>query len=161
MTPSTHPSTPPAFLGLSWNLVQKLINSDMQNSIVIFIMFCQQPVILFLQNSMVNLVFCFWLYLFLRGLFQKLKIVIFSIKNKLFGLIWSTISKLFLMLKFHTKTNLNLQNSMVALFFFYFRLKIPYSGQICSKNQNYSSWNLVPRLFWMCKIQWWYSLFLF
>ena len=65
-------------------------------------------------------------------------------------------------LKFGTYTNSNMQNSMLIFTFSVFDRKFPFWANLVQKIKVISlSWNLVPRLIQICKIQWWCSLFLF
>ena len=65
-------------------------------------------------------------------------------------------------LKFGTYTNMNMQNSMVVFTFSIFNRKYLFGGNLVEKIKLISfSWNLVPRLIWICTIQWWCWLFLF
>ena len=65
-------------------------------------------------------------------------------------------------LKFGTQSNLNMQNSMVMFTFSVFDQKYPFRAKLVQKTKILSlTWNLVPRLIQICKIQWWCSLFLF
>ena len=65
-------------------------------------------------------------------------------------------------LKFGTKTNWNMQNSMVVSSFSIFDWKYPFWSNLIQKIKIASlSWNLVPRLIQVCRIQWWWSLFQF
>ena len=65
-------------------------------------------------------------------------------------------------LKFGTYTNSNMQNSMVMFILSVFDWKYPFWANLVQKVKIISlSWNLVPRLIRVCRIQWWYSLFLF
>ena len=67
-----------------------------------------------------------------------------------------------LKLKFVTYTNSNMQNSMMLFTFFVFEWKYPFWANLVQKIKIISlSWKLVPTLIRACKIQWWYSLFLF
>ena len=64
--------------------------------------------------------------------------------------------------KIGTKTNLNMQNSMVVYTFSVLNQKNPFWANVVQKIKIASlSWNLVPRLIRICRIQWWCSLFLF
>ena len=63
-------------------------------------------------------------------------------------------------LKFGTETNSNKQNSMVLFTFSVFNRKYPFWVSLVQKLKIVSfSWNLVPGLIRICKIQWWYSFF--
>ena len=72
-----------------------------------------------------------------------------------------------LKLKFKTYTNLNMENWMVIFFvclflFFLFVLdwKQLFWVNLVPKFKSVSwSWNLVPYLYWICKIWWWCSFF--
>ena len=65
-------------------------------------------------------------------------------------------------LKFGTSANLNLQNSMVVFIFSVFDGKHPFWANVVQKIKIVSlRWNLVPRLIWICRIQWCSSRFLF
>ena len=65
-------------------------------------------------------------------------------------------------LKFGTDTNSNMQNSMVMFTFSVFDQKYPFWGNLVQKVKIISwSWNLVPRLIRIYRIQCWCSLFLF
>ena len=65
-------------------------------------------------------------------------------------------------LKFGTKTNSNMQKSLVGLTFFYFDGKHPVWVKLVQKIKTVTlSRNLVPRLIRICRIQRWCSLFLF
>ena len=71
-------------------------------------------------------------------------------------------------LNFGTKTNSNMHNSMVMLTFSVLTKNTLFGQILIQKTkivQNFKifilSWNLVPRLFRICKIWWWCSLFLF
>ena len=65
-------------------------------------------------------------------------------------------------LKFGTYTNSNMRNSMGKFTFSVFDGKYPFWANLVQKVKIISwSWNLVPRLIWICRIQWWRSLFLF
>ena len=65
-------------------------------------------------------------------------------------------------LKFGTWTNSNMQNSMVVSILFLVDWKYPFWTNLIQKIKIDSlSSNLVLRLIWKCRIQWWCSLFLF
>ena len=99
-----------------------------------------------MQNSMVMLNFSFFDW------------------EHLFRQIWSKNSKLLVWAEISHKTNLNMQNYVeniwCSLFLFYTRKTL--FRQIWSKKIKIISLsgNLVPRPIWICRIQWWYSLFL-
>ena len=58
-------------------------------------------------------------------------------------------------LKFVTKDNSNMQNSMIV-----FTFSLKYQANLVRKIKLVSfSWNLIPRLIRIWRIQWWYSLF--
>ena len=62
--------------------------------------------------------------------------------------------------KFGTYTNSNMQNSMAMFTFYVLIWKYSFWVNLVPKFKIASlSWNLVPRLFWMCKIQWWCFFF--
>ena len=64
-------------------------------------------------------------------------------------------------LKFATKNNLNIQNSLV-MFNFFFEWKYLFLATLVPKFKTYClKWNFTPRLTWICRIQWWCSLFCF
>ena len=108
----------------SWNLIPRLIwISSIQYwcSLFLFLVAC---------------------ILFLRNLFQKIKIV------------WRSW-------KFRVENNSNMQNSMVIFIFYFLDWKYPSWVNLFHKFKIVSlSWNILPRLFWICKIRWWCSLFL-
>ena len=55
-----------------------------------------------------------------------------------------------------------MQNSMILFTFLVFEWKYPFRANLVQKIKIISSsWNLVPALIRTCRIQWWYSLFLF
>ena len=84
-----------------------------------------------------------WNFAFLRNLFQKIKIV------------WRSW-------KFRVENNSNMQNSMVIFIFYFLDWKYPSWVNLFHKFKIVSlSWNILPRLFWICKIRWWCSLFLY
>ena len=59
-----------------------------------------------------------------------------------------------LSLKFATETNLNMQNSMVMFTFSDLKLEYPFWVNLVQKIKIVPlSWNLVPRLIWICRIQ--------
>ena len=61
-----------------------------------------------------------------------------------------------------TKTNLNMQNSVVVFSFFIFERNNPFwSNKVQKIKIVRLNWNLVRRLIWICWIQWWCSVFLF
>ena len=63
-------------------------------------------------------------------------------------------------LKFGTKTNWNMQNSMVMFILFVLDKKYHFLTMLVQKNKSVSlSWNLVPRLIRICRIEWAFSLF--
>ena len=65
-------------------------------------------------------------------------------------------------LKIGTYTNSSMLNSMIIFTFSVFDRKYPFWANLVQKVKIISlSWNLVPRLIRICKIQWWCSLFLF
>ena len=65
-------------------------------------------------------------------------------------------------LKFGMYSNSNMENSMVIFNFSIFDWKYPFWVNLVQKFKIVSlSGNLVPRLIWICRIQWWYSPFLF
>ena len=73
-----------------------------------------------------------------------------------------------LKLKFRAYTNLNMENWMVifclfvCFFFFFFRLETAFWVNLVQKFKTVSwNWNLVPYLYWICKIWWWCSFFCF
>ena len=58
--------------------------------------------------------------------------------------------------------NSNMQNLMMVFTFSVFHEKYPFCVNLVQKIKIISlSWNLVPILIWICKIQWWCSLFPF
>ena len=64
-------------------------------------------------------------------------------------------------LNFGTLTNSNMENSIVVFTFSVLDWKL-FLGNFGPKIKIVSlSWNLIPRLIWTCRIQWWRSLFLF
>ena len=89
------------------------------------------------------------------------ELFVFLTRNTLFGQIWSQNSTLF-KVKFGTQTNLNIQNSLVMFTFFVFLWKYPFWLTFIQKSEIVSlSWNSAPRLIWICRTQWWCSLYLF
>ena len=57
---------------------------------------------------------------------------------------------------FGTETNSDMQNSIVLFTFFVFNLKYPFWQNLVEKDKIVNLiWNLVPRLFRTCSIQWW------
>ena len=65
-------------------------------------------------------------------------------------------------LKFGTKTNSNMQNSVVLFTFSYSDWKYSFSVNLVQKIKTVSlSWNSVPRLIRICRIQWCCPLFRF
>ena len=63
-------------------------------------------------------------------------------------------------LKFGTYTNSNMQNSMMLFSFFVFQWKYPFWANLIQKIKIVTlSWNLVPTLIRICRIQWWCSFF--
>ena len=55
-----------------------------------------------------------------------------------------------------------MQYAMMLFSFFVFEWKYPFWANFVQKIKiNNLSWNLVPTLIWISKIQWWCSLFLF
>ena len=65
-------------------------------------------------------------------------------------------------LKFGTYTNSNMQNSMVEFVLFVLHWKYPFWVNLVQKIEIVSlSWNVVPRLMRICRIQWRCSLFLY
>ena len=62
-------------------------------------------------------------------------------------------------LKFHTKSNSNMKNSMVNSLFFN---STPFYGNLFQKIKIVCwSWNLELRLIWLCKIRYWCPCFMF
>ena len=73
--------------------------------------------------------------------------------SDLFCQIWSKNQTFQFKLKLDTKTNLNMQNSMVLFTFFYW--KHPSGGNLVQKIKIVSlSSNLVPKVIRICRIQW-------
>ena len=133
-----------------------------------------------MQNSMILFTFLVfeWKYPFWANLVQKIKIVtlcwnlvprliricriqwccslvLFLSGNTLFGQIWSKKSKSSLYAKV-TYTNSSMQNSMVMFILSVFDWKYPFWANLVQKVKIISlSWNLVPRVIRICKIQWW------
>ena len=67
-----------------------------------------------------------------------------------------------LKLKFGTYTNSNMQNSMVMFIYFVFDWKYPFWANLVQKIKIISwSWNLVPGLIQICRIQWCCSRYFF
>ena len=65
-------------------------------------------------------------------------------------------------LKFGTCTNSNMQNSMVMFICSVFDQKYSFLANLVQKVKIIRwSWNLLPRLIWVCRIQWCCSLFCF
>ena len=65
-------------------------------------------------------------------------------------------------LKFGTKTDSSMQNSMALITFSVLEWKHLFRANLVQKVKSVSlSWNLVARLIRRCRIQWWCSLFLF
>ena len=65
-------------------------------------------------------------------------------------------------LKFGTETNSIMQNAMVMINFSIFDWKCSFWANLVQKFKIVSlSWNMIPRVIRICKIQWRYSLFLF
>ena len=65
-------------------------------------------------------------------------------------------------LKFGTQTNSNMQNSMALFIFSVLDRKHPFWANLAQKIEVVSlSWNLIPRLIRISRIQWRSSLFLF
>ena len=65
-------------------------------------------------------------------------------------------------LKFGTYTNSNMQNSMAVFNFSVSDRKHSFTVKLVQKMEIVSlSWNLVPRIIRICRIQWWCSLFPF
>ena len=62
--------------------------------------------------------------------------------------------------KIGTYSNFNIQNSMVIFTFSVFDWKYPFWANLVQKIKVISlSWNLVPTLIRICRIEWWCSLF--
>ena len=139
-------------------------NCNMQNSVVMFILFIHP----------------FW-----ESLVQKIKVVslnwklasrlirICRIQRWCLFFLFLTGKTLFckfgpknqycqFKLKFGSKTNSNMQNWMVMLTFSVFDRKHPFWVNLVEKSKIVSlSWNLVSRLIQIWRNQWWCSLFLF
>ena len=65
-------------------------------------------------------------------------------------------------LKFGTQNNSNMQNSIMVFTFSVFERKHPFWLCLVQKIEIANlSWNLVPTIIRICRIQWWCSLFLF
>ena len=65
-------------------------------------------------------------------------------------------------LKFGTKTNLNMQNSMMIFTFSAFDHKyLSWANLVQKLKIACSKWNLIQRLIWICKTQWWRVFYLF
>ena len=65
-------------------------------------------------------------------------------------------------LKFGTKTKLNKPNSMMMSTFSVFDYKyLSWPNLVQNLKIVCSKWNLIPRLIWICKIQWWCLFYLF
>ena len=80
----------------------------------------------------------------------------------LFGQIWPKKTNCHFKLKLCSKTNSNMQNSMVILFCFFCDRKYPFCVNLVQKSKTASlGWNLVIRLIRIHRNQWWCSLFLF
>ena len=120
-----------------------------------------------MQSPMVVFTFCVldWKHPFWANLVQKLNIVSLS---------WNLVSIL-----------IRICRIQFCLHCLYFRMETPFLGRFGPKNQNCQfklkfgtytnsnmqnsavqkikivrlSWNLVPRLIWTCRTQWWCSLF--
>ena len=85
----------------------------------------------------------------------------FSAGNTLFGQIYSKKSKLSV-LKLDTKPNSSMQISMMLFTSSALDRKYPFGANLVEKKKIVSlRWNLILRLIWICKIQWWCSLFTF
>ena len=56
-------------------------------------------------------------------------------------------------LKVGILTNSNMKNLIVMFIFLCFRLEVYFFSEICSKNQNFWSWNLESWLIWICRIR--------
>ena len=78
------------------------------------------------------------------------------------GKIWSKKSVLFNLQLSGTLTNSNMQNSMMMSILFVLERTQPFWTNLVQKIRTVSlSWNLVPRLIRICRMQWCCSLFLF
>ena len=86
----------------------------------------------------------------------------FSVGNTLFGQIWSKKIKI---VSFETWYHAKFEYAEFndALHFFCFGPEIPFWSKSGRKKKKIVSlrWNLILRLIWICKIQWWCSLFTF
>ena len=77
-------------------------------------------------------------------------------QKTLFGQIWSKDQNCQFKLKFGTKTNLNLRDSMMMFTFSVFDHKyLTWANLVQNIKFVCSKWNLIQRLIPMCKIQWW------
>ena len=84
-----------------------------------------------------------------------------SVLNKRGGTLIN-FSNFFFFLKFGTKTNFNLNNSIAMLTFYVLDWKYLFWANLVQKiNMVSLSWDLVPILIRICRIQWQCSLFLF
>ena len=126
-----------------------------------------------------------WKYLFWVNLVQKLKIIslswnfvprliqicripwwcslfLFSTGNTFLGKFGPKNQNCQFKLKFGTKTNLNMQNSMMIFTFSAFDHKYLSWANLVQKFKIVcSKWNLIQRLIQICKIQWWCLFYLF
>ena len=70
----------------------------------------------------------------------------------------SKIQNCFCKLKFGTHTNSNIQNAMVMFTFSIFDRKYSLRANLIQKIKIFSlTWNLLPRVIRICRIQWWCS----
>ena len=144
-----------------------LTNSNMQNSMVEF------------TFSVFNQKYPFW-----ASLVQKYKIISLSLNLlpwliRIYRIQWWCSLSLFstvntflgkfspknqnyqFKLKFSTGTNSNMHNSMVIFIFSVFDRKYPFWANLVQKIKLVNlSWNLIPILILIFRIQWWCSLFL-
>ena len=140
-----------------------------------------------MQNSVVMFTFSVleWKYHFCTSLDQKIKIVslnwnlvprliqtcriqwwrsffLFSTGNTNLGKFGPKIQICQFNVKPSSYANSNMQNLMVVFTFSVLNRKYPLWANLVQKNKTVTlSWNLVPRIIRICRIQWWYSLFLF
>ena len=143
-------------------------NSNMQNSMMQFTLFDFEWKNRFWVNLVQKVKIISWSWNFVPALIQKGRIqwccslFYFSVELRFLGKFGPKNQNSHFKLKFGTYTNSNMQSSMVMFIYFVFDWKYPFWANLVQKSKIISSsWNLVPGLIRICRIQWCCSRFLF
>ena len=103
-----------------------------------------------------------WWFLLFSVLDQKISGKIWETSGKSLGKFGPKNQNCQFKLKFGTKTNLNMENSMVAFTLAVLDWEFPFWENLIQAIKVVSlSWNLVPKLILICRIKWGCSLFPF